>query len=321
MLRVLSEDCGFGVIMVITRYPSKINRELGLARINIDDKLFADPRFQAFVMRLGDEEKALGRMVKVFRMAQEYWSNDQKLIPLEIWDLYDFKLIELVDLAIREQDGIYVRGTGDRAEWLLKKRTAGRAGGEKSARVRKERFGSAVPINASNSEALSEAPPKHRPNPLVPAPALVPVNNYELGIPNSPVKQARRPRRNNTSLAVLANPDFIPIAEAWLKFAKTEMPWKESAEWTVDRFACELESISKRTGLNLLGLSEVLKFIEKDEFWRKNAISPFGLLKKSSKNDLRKIDNIITRMKTRQHRVDQAMQEFINDDKPFESPF
>lgn len=99
------------------------------------------------------------------------------------------------------------------------------------------------------------------------------------------------------------------------------MPWKESAEWTVDRFACELESISKRTGLNLLGLSEVLKFIEKDEFWRKNAISPFGLLKKSSKNDLRKIDNIITRMKTRQHRVDQAMQEFINDDKPFESPF
>jgi hypothetical protein len=43
-------------------------------------------------------------------------------------------------------------------------------------------------------------------------------------------------------------------------------------------------------------LHGIFDFISQDEFWRKNAISPGGLLSKSYKNGLRKIDNILIAM-------------------------
>lgn len=66
-----------------------------MARINISDKLFADPRFKALCRLVGNEEIALGRMVLVFRMAQEYFPEGNGLIPFNIWDMQGLSLIHI----------------------------------------------------------------------------------------------------------------------------------------------------------------------------------------------------------------------------------
>lgn len=158
-----------------------------MARININDKLWADPRFKALCRFLGSEEMALGRMVLVFRMAQEYYSDSESLIPIEIWDIQGFEYVEKVGFAERHPDGIYVKGSSENFQWLLKKRAAARAGGLKSVQKRREKYGTAQPSNDDGVEALTEAYPKHcfdfaeaLPNPPSPSPSL---NTYTSNKP------------------------------------------------------------------------------------------------------------------------------------------
>ena len=132
-----------------------------MARININDKLWSDPRFDALKILVGNEFVAIGIVVKAFRMAQEYWSNGQQLIPVETWDLYPFSYLEKAGLADRTDSGIYVKGSQDNFEWLSKKRAAARAGGLKSVQVRQEKYGTNKILKLSENEAQHEAPTKH----------------------------------------------------------------------------------------------------------------------------------------------------------------
>ena len=128
-----------------------------MARININDKLWADPRFKALCRFVGSEETALGRMVLVFRMAQEYYSEDEGLIPIEIWDIQGFEYVEKVGFVERHPGGVYVKGSCENFEWLLKRRAAAKSGGVKSAQSRRDKYGSAQP----NKQTTAEATPKH----------------------------------------------------------------------------------------------------------------------------------------------------------------
>lgn len=134
-----------------------------MARINIDDKLYADPRFKALCRLTGSEEIALGRMVLVFRMAQEYFCQDSKFIPCDIWDMHGFDYVEKVGLAERHEAGIYVKGSSESFDWLLKRKAAAKAGGVKSAQTRKEKYGSSQPTKCLTNEQTVEANPKHSP--------------------------------------------------------------------------------------------------------------------------------------------------------------
>jgi len=116
---------------------------------------------------------------------------------------------------------------------------------------------------------------------------------------------------------------FLDIATRWFEYANREYPWKRakvSKSWTVDAFGTELERVARIMNLNMHGLNEILNFVEKDEFWRTNAASPFGLMKKG-KNDMRKIENILARMRTKQHRTDEAIHKWAHSSEEFKSPF
>jgi hypothetical protein len=88
------------------------------------------------------------------------------------------------------------------------------------------------------------------------------------------------------------------------------MPWKcDDKTWTPENFAFAIAKLRRATNLNDDGVVKVLAFIKGDEFWRKNAVSPNGLLRKSDRNGQRKIDNIIVRMRTPINRAaESAMQ-------------
>jgi len=102
------------------------------------------------------------------------------------------------------------------------------------------------------------------------------------------------------------------LGEDWLVHALREMPWKENASgWDSATFAEQLRKVKKSTGLNDEGMRAVLDFISVSEFWTKNAVSPKGLLSKG-KSGLRKIDTILSQMKTPEMRRDEKLLEWAN---------
>ena len=102
------------------------------------------------------------------------------------------------------------------------------------------------------------------------------------------------------------------LGDDWLAHALKEMPWKEnSAGWDAATFAAQLLKVKKSSGLNDEGMRAVLDFISASDFWTKNAVSPKGLLTKG-KSGLRKIDTILSQMKTPEMRRDEKLLEWAN---------
>lgn len=113
-----------------------------MARQNIDDEWWSDPRRTRLAIALGSEFMADGVAVNAWRLAQHFWVPDRKPIPVKTWQdagipqvFIDVKLADLID------GFVYVRGTEERNAWLFAKIEAGRRGG--LARV----------IRASNAQA------------------------------------------------------------------------------------------------------------------------------------------------------------------------
>jgi hypothetical protein len=113
----------------------------------------------------------------------------------------------------------------------------------------------------------------------------------------------------------------IEIAKFWLTYAAHEMTWtKLPSSWTEENFAKEIAKIRKAIDLNQEGFLALLKFIEGDDFWVKNALSPAGMLKISKNTGLRKIDTILSQMKTSGMRQTEKL-ERLKDEPIEECPF
>ena len=123
-----------------------------MARINFESEIRADARFKALVRKLQNEREAIGLMIDLWEVAQKYWGRDRSLIPKKVFTLGDFGAAVEVGFAEEQDDGFYVRGAGDHFEWLASKRDSASAGGKASAAARKKKYGTAVPVNASNED-------------------------------------------------------------------------------------------------------------------------------------------------------------------------
>ena len=206
-----------------------------MARLNVEDDLFLDPRFKRLVVRLGSERMAMGLLIEFLFVAQKYWGESRSLIPNEVFDVMDAEVLVEVKLAIREDGGIYAKGAKDHFEWYALKKEAGVVGGQKSAEARRLKFGSAVPKNASNGEKIdtkTEAEPKHSqalPNPPALSLALTPsLNSFSLPPDAEPKKEKVSPRE----LAELWNEITTePIKKIVLStFLPGKPRWKQAQE-------------------------------------------------------------------------------------------
>jgi len=161
-----------------------------MARVNVEDELLADPRFQALVRRLGgDLEKALGRLVRFWWAAQKHWGDDHTLLPAEEFRLGDFEHLVEVGLAVQRDQGIYARGAERHFEWYAQKVDAGRRGGLRSVETRRAKYGTTDPHALKQTRSEQEAPlqenqkrsekrPEASKNPPAPAPAPALEDNY-----------------------------------------------------------------------------------------------------------------------------------------------
>jgi hypothetical protein len=96
------------------------NRSSGrsMARLNIESSLWTNPRFQLFMIKIGDRHRAIGMLVDLWTLAQQYWCPAKDLIPFQTWTeagLSD-ELIEC-GLAERRDLGIYARGSESHFQW------------------------------------------------------------------------------------------------------------------------------------------------------------------------------------------------------------
>lgn len=111
-----------------------------MARINIEDSIYRDERFHRLSVLEGGKAKALGLCVIAWDLAHRWFlKHPEGLVPIHAWESEaDLYLLEKYNLAERRENGIYVKGTKDKCEYLTERRENGKKGGLKT----KENFSS-----------------------------------------------------------------------------------------------------------------------------------------------------------------------------------
>lgn len=122
-----------------------------MARINIEECWWSDPRRMKLALALGSGAMADGVVTNAWRIAQEFWSKGRLLVPQDVWATVEAnsKLIE-ANLAEARESGVYVRGSSQYLDWARERREAAIIGGKKSAEVRRKKNGSAQPKPEAN---------------------------------------------------------------------------------------------------------------------------------------------------------------------------
>lgn len=147
-----------------------------MARINVEDDLFGDFRFEELASRLGDLEKAIGKMVRLWKVAQKYWVDNKSLIPHEIFEKGPWETVLEVGLAEKRETGYYVSGSERQFAWIFQKATAGK----KSAEARLAKYGSNQPVKPrttleQRSTSVERSP--NTPEPLTLTPTLTHISD------------------------------------------------------------------------------------------------------------------------------------------------
>lgn len=110
----------------------------------------------------------------------------------------------------------------------------------------------------------------------------------------------------------------LSLAERWSQYASEKQPWRK---FNTAKFADAIRRVRNSVGLDSAQMVGLFEFATTHEFWADNVISPAGLLKKSSRNDLRKIDNLLAEMKRKCDKV-QAVSDWVkNGDSESFDPF
>jgi hypothetical protein len=130
-----------------------------VARINIDDDWFTDPRRFKLAELVGSETLADGCMVEAWRVAQSFWRQGKRLVPVPVYNKIPYaELILKVGLAKHKGARIYVNGSTVRFRWLVKASTNGKAGGVASGRSRRAKTeANAKPMRSQCEPSLSSS--------------------------------------------------------------------------------------------------------------------------------------------------------------------
>lgn len=102
-----------------------------MARINIEDSLWADFNFVSLKKKLG-EDRAIGQLVRLWKLAQIYWAgSEQKPIPKDVFELHKFSkyILQFGWAAVDETGGVQVRGRDKHFAWLKQLRHSSMKGG------------------------------------------------------------------------------------------------------------------------------------------------------------------------------------------------
>lgn len=138
-----------------------------MARINIEEKLFADARFVALCNKVSRRE-AIGMLVDAWLLAQKHWLKDHQYIPEQEFLMAGLEPLIGCFFAQKMDNGYYIKGSEDQFGWLKKRQEDGKKGGKRSVEARMKKYGT-TSILRSKHEAPLHAPfidPSCEMNPL-----------------------------------------------------------------------------------------------------------------------------------------------------------
>ncbi len=106
-----------------------------MARINIEDCWWTDPRRERLTDLIGGALLADGAAIRMWRLAQEFWRHGRGLVPAHIFASLPHST-ELVTSGLARSDkaNVYVCGSSQYLDWIHDRTKAGQAGGRKSAK-------------------------------------------------------------------------------------------------------------------------------------------------------------------------------------------
>jgi len=218
------------------------------ASVRIDADAFTDYRFDVLAQLLGlpDADCARGKMLTIWR----YCTQTQRHVipvPYAVHVLGIPGPSALIDskLGVKHPQGIRIKGTKGRIEWLSKLRAAGHLGakhGKKGGRPRKTPTGVITNRIEKPLEGLSQKP--------LPAPALVPVQDQDQPPPTPPSRTKRAggsvcpadfaqfwevyPRKVKKADAVKAWTKIAPDPPLFARIIAAVTAQKSWDEWTRD---------------------------------------------------------------------------------------
>lgn len=148
-----------------------------MARINIDDSIFSDPRFLCACDEIG-RFAAMGEFVYIIKLAQKYWVDGEQGIPKNIYALSKFSDCFIsVGLVKDMGDAFYLAGSKEYFSWISAKKENGKKGGRpKSTEPNNSEIAKATDNLKKAKVILAKANESYE-NPLTLPLTLTPDNN------------------------------------------------------------------------------------------------------------------------------------------------
>jgi hypothetical protein len=138
-----------------------------VARINVDDDVESRPEYRKLLKLMGgDDDRALGMLVRFWRHAQRLWAHG-KLVSSEDMEEWGWQALVESRWAIEREGGFYAIGSEERFAWYVQKVEAGKLGGRRKEPIGSFREPERTGANRTVPPATPLAPA------LAPAPALV----------------------------------------------------------------------------------------------------------------------------------------------------
>ena len=130
-----------------------------MARLNIEDCWWTDPRRSALARKIGSEDKADIAAIRAWKLAQEFWKKGKGLVPIYLFEVLEYYQ-ELLDCHLAEVRGefVYVRGSSAYLDWVREAREKAQKAGKASAEARKKKHGTSQPLNNEGKNPKSKEP-------------------------------------------------------------------------------------------------------------------------------------------------------------------
>lgn len=120
-----------------------------------------------------------------------------------------------------------------------------------------------------------------------------PLSNRQATDTPTPIEELKELKKEKKVPQPPLDQGWADLGTSWLNFSLAQLPSRsKDPKWNSEAFGRELWKVGKKMDLALPAMTALLEKIKGDDFWAKNAVSPFALLAKS-KNGNRKIENIL----------------------------
>lgn len=104
-----------------------------MARINVEDDIELRIEYRRLLKLVGgDDDKAMGMLVRFWRVAQRYWGQNQ-LVPIEEFNEWGFQPLIESRWAIVKPEGVEAYGAASQFSWYRQRCESGKIGGHARA--------------------------------------------------------------------------------------------------------------------------------------------------------------------------------------------